>query len=486
MQIKFRINFDEPLRLDEAWPLSLPNDGTFCAIHNGQLATAFEVSFPVEGSKFAESNSELSQNTLQQWAEMRRYFARLKGYIQCVAEINYVPVEVELMYEAETDEEKASVSVDKVILTRGAIRKRKGIITYETLCGAAIGSLGEKQSNHHFIGELKNLSRRAEREGRYVDSFRYGFLLLDALYGKGQFKTTNLKTALKSEQALMDMVRDVRLQMREKIERIDDPTERILCGAFSDSEVIDHLVMMRGRYFHGKKGALMDLDWANEEGRNLCRFVNELTDIICREELRNVLSEESWDIYEKGARKSGKLVEIKLEAKIWDKNQGERILSHDICEKVGSTGNELNRIHWACQALMSLTVDDNTQEVESIVGRERHSGLFIFSIDLATSVTMDLKGWKPTVREGSEFVPMADVKYFFEEDEEEREAELRIQPSGDVVVFDNRMVRGLAIGAILNLGNPVFDGIYLVDGVERDSRMQLFRIRLKEDMAPTE
>ena len=480
MQIKYRINFDEPIRLDEAWPLSLPNNGIFRVIEDRRLAAAFEISFTQEVASCVEGSPTLSQETVQQWAQMRRYFARLKGYIQCLVEINYDPVEVELIFEAESEDEKQFVPVDKVLVTRRERRKRTKVLSYETLCGAVIGSLAEQQSSHRFIGELKSLSMRAEREGRYVDSFRYGFLLLDAIYGKGQFKTNNLKRAFTSDKVLMDVVREVRLRMKEKIQSIDDDTDRLLSGDSGDSDIIEHLISKRGHYFHGKNGALRELDWADEEGRTLSRFVNEITDLICKEELRRVLTEESWAIYEDSARRSENLVELSLEAQIWDMRQRKTIVSHNACEKVGSIDNEFNRVQWAYEALVSLMVDSDYQEVESILGKDKENGTFVFSIELGTSRTMFLETWKPAFREGSEFVPMADVRYYFGEDREEEEAELRIQVENDVVVFDNKMALTLAGASILYM-DRVFEGIYLIEGVERESKVKLFRICLREN-----
>ena len=416
MLIKYRINLDEPVRLDEAWPLSLPNNGIFRVIHEGRLATAFEVSFTHEVALSAENSPTLSNETIQQWAQMRRYFSRLKAYIQCVTEINYDPVEVELIFHAESEKEKKLLPADKILLTRREQGKRKKILSYETLCGAAIGSLIERQSNHHFIGELKTLSMRAEREGRFVDSFRYGFLLLDAIYGKGQFKTNGLKRAFKSDKQLMGMVRDVKLTIREKIQSIQDDTEQLLYEDCTEGEIVDHIISKRGDFFHGKKGVLRDLDWLDDEGRTLSRLVNEITDQICREELRHVLTDESWSMYEDSARRSENLAELLLEAQIWDVRQEKTLVSRNECAKVGSIDNEWNRVHWAKEALFDLIVDSSYQEIESISGTEKDSGAFVFSIDLGTSRTMYLDTWKPAFREESEFVPMAKVKYSFEEE----------------------------------------------------------------------
>ena len=77
-------------------------------------------------------------------------------------------------------------------------------------------------------------------------------------------------------------------------------------------------------------------------------------------------------------------------------------------------------------------------------------------------------------------MPMADVRYYFGEDREEEEAELRIQVENDVVVFDNKMALTLAGASILYM-DRVFEGIYLIEGVERESKVKLFRICLREN-----
>ena len=480
MKLKFRIEFDEPLRIDEARPLTLPNNGTFCVIRENRLATAFEVQLDADSEDLLDSGRQLSHKILKKWNDMRRYFGRLKVYIQCVAEINYDPLEVKLIFEPENDEEK-DISLQEMVIVRNELQKRKRLLSFETLCGIAIGSIGETKRNDYFIGELKNLSLRAEKEGRYIDSFRYGFLLIDALYGKGKFKTKDLQNALKSNREFVDIVNDARVLEREKIGHLNDDTEKLLCGDCMDGELIDHLVVKRGHYFHGRRGVQRDLVLTDEEGKTLCRFVSEITNLICKEKLKQVLTEESWNIYENSTRASGNTVKLQFEATIIEKESGDRIKSYDLCEQPGSLNNEWNRLYWAYDALTSLTVDGDKHEVETIVGREQGSGEFVFSVELGTSETMSFEKWKPGARTGSEFVSVADVKFFFDNEVGEREAELRVQPRGGVGPLDNRMVQNLAAMAIFGMTERPDDGLYLVQGVERENKTQLFRILLNEE-----
>ena len=397
MKLCFRIVLDEPTRIDEAWPLTLPNGRFFRVIHEDGLAIAFEVEIALSAEVVADDNTQFFQSVRGSWYETRQYFNRVKSYLQCHAEVNFDPLELELIFVCENEEEKKWVGIDKMVVGRAEYEKAKRGMDFETLSGIAIGSIGEATRNDYFIGDLKNLSLRAAREGRYVDSFRYGFLLIDALFGNGQFKTRSLQATLKSDSEFVEMVQEACVVQKEKIRHPNDEIEKLICGDFSESMIIDHLVAKRGDYFHGRRGVSRHGVAPFEEGKALGDFVGEITDLICKREIGKVLNEESWKCYNEAAEASGNVVQLRYEATIIDQNCGNRVKSRHMCKMPGSLHNKWNRLMWAYDALVSLKASNDTHEVETIVGRHVDSGSMVFfggACDLRIDFVRRVGAWK--------------------------------------------------------------------------------------------
>jgi hypothetical protein len=98
---------------------------------------------------------------------------------------------------------------------------------------------------------LTKLARAAMLQDRYIDSFRYSFLLIESVYGEGKFRSIQLKQALKASAELKGLVAAARrTRMSPKRPRNSD-TEKLLAGSPTVEDVIDHLVDKRGFYFHG-------------------------------------------------------------------------------------------------------------------------------------------------------------------------------------------------------------------------------------------
>lgn len=481
MKLGFRMVLDEPSRIDEAWPLTLPNGAIFRVIVEEELVIAFEVEIAMDPGVMRKDDSAIFQTIRSIWTEMRQYFHRIKSYLQCASEVNFDPLEVEIEFLPENDNEKKRFGNARATIGRPEHEREKRDITFETLVGIAIETIGETTKNEDFIGELKNLSLRAAREGRYIDTFRYGFLLIDALFGKGQFKTKNLQGALKNDPEFSTMVAEARIVEKERIEDARETIERLICGDFPDDQIIDHLVAKRGEYFHGRKGVRRDGVRSEEEGKILGRFVGEITDLICEKELAKVLTEECWKFYREAAEISGNVRKIRYEATIIDRSEDIRVTSIHECEMPGSLNNKWNRLMWAYDALISLNASDETHEVETIAGRDVDSGMTVFLVELATAETMSFEDWKPNRKEGSDLLSLGDIVGHYDGGRGKLELELRVQTNGDIGSPSNALVQKAAAMAVFGMNKHGRSGLYMVQGVERRSKAQLFRITLDEE-----
>ena len=266
--------------IDGEWPLSVPSGGTFEILTEDGKATAFAVEFSGRPSDiFSVVDGKASVND-HRWNEMRWFYARLKSYLQCATEIDFDPTEVEAHYIGETEQEKQQIPMYKLMVTKGADRRRRRILDHDKLAAAVFASDKDDVAAPYFIGELKSLSRRSEREERYVDSFRYDFLIVETLYGKGQFKSKQLADALKSNRQLLDTLETARDKTRLLFETPTDETATLICNSGSAEDLVDHIVKKRGYYFHGTKRIAAARDWRRDEARTLCVFSNFATDLI--------------------------------------------------------------------------------------------------------------------------------------------------------------------------------------------------------------
>ena len=58
----------------------------------------------------------------------------------------------------------------------------------------------DKYEGPRFEATLARSARKALGAQEFINSFRYSFLLIESLYGEGQFKKAGLQTALKGSQ----------------------------------------------------------------------------------------------------------------------------------------------------------------------------------------------------------------------------------------------------------------------------------------------
>ena len=380
MKICYEARFLEPVIIDGDWPLHLENGGIFKINKADGMAVAFQIEFHVEpGEIFGNQNGTISI-TDHRWNEMQSFYARLKSYIQCVAEIDFDPMEIEVHYHAQTDEEKQHIPFEGMFITKGENRKKKAILDHEILGAAVFGSIKADNQTPFFVGELKNLSRRSAREERYVDAFRYDFLIIEALYGKGQFKSAQLARSLKSARSLLSALETAREGAKWTIEEVVDDTQDAICSNSTTEELIDHLVKKRGYYFHGNPAMLRQVNWTSEEGKTLCILLGLATDAILRENTGNLYELEAWERYEECAKLQGMTTKLEVQYQLAHKNskQSQNIGTQELA--VGEPRSSRTRIKWALSTLANLDYDEEILDLKSVVGKDLLSDVELFRI----------------------------------------------------------------------------------------------------------
>ena len=380
MKIRYEIKFAEPLFIDGTWPLELPDGGRLTIVKEGSKATAFEVHYTGKPSDLFTVRDGVRSLDDKRWSRMRRFFTRLKSYIQCVTDIDFDSTEVFVHYDKETQEEKEQIRIDKLVLVKCHIEIGSPMLDHDILAAAAYGSYHTEKQAPYFIGELKSLSRRSAREGRYVDSFRYGFLIIETLYGDGQFKSRQLSDTLKSQNQFMNVLEAARDEVKWTIEKPKDDTETIICSADSTEYLVDHIVKKRGCYFHGRKEMVRDADWRDDEARALCHLLHLTTNKVCYELTRDLYNEEAWKKYEQRAREAGMVTDAETRCRLWCPTEMREVVADNCEQLIGDESSERTRVKRALDTLERVKYDDQFLELRELVCSIQESNQVLYRI----------------------------------------------------------------------------------------------------------
>ena len=438
VKIRYEVVLDEPLEIDSDWPLTLPDGGLFRVKTEAGKVNAFEVEYSGKPSDYFGSRKDgvLSVND-KRWTRMRYFFAHLKGFIQLESEANFEPTEVFAHYDSENEVEKKEIRVQKMVIEKGEDRRVRRPLDHELLGAAVRASYFGGVGLPPFVGELKSMSRRSKREGRYADSFRYSFLIVDTLYGKGQFKTNQIVKALSSNEEFVNALNVARYKFVYLAENARDETERLLARDCPIEDLIRHIVKQRGVYFHGTNELKRTGDWGNVEARKLCELMSRTTDEICRVRLTPIFGDSQWNWYQRNAARSGTLVDVVVEFRVHMRSSGDTIIVRKQPKLVGTSHSLRVRLKWALEAIENAEelrsdieeaqavekgpISDDDLELESVIGKEEKSDQELFSIRMITTKTrlngtLAGGGWDD-VRDPSDTY---DMKWYFHEAAESR------------------------------------------------------------------
>lgn len=253
MRVRYLIQLKEPIRLEDHWPISIMG-GDLCVVSKDGKAIAFEITFAGQSVDLAptveqhkEGDIKLSivaRDTLLPFVRMQ--LENAFTFLQCYFDVEILIREIEIEYAAETEEEEKQIKIKGSSAKR---QKRPLSMPYDLFTRAIMAA--EAGQAPEFEATFVSAARTAMLQERYIDSFRYSFLLIESLYGDGKFKTALLKEALKGSADFRSMVTTaLKVRMPPKRPRNSD-TEKLLAASPTVEAVIDHLVDKRGFYFHG-------------------------------------------------------------------------------------------------------------------------------------------------------------------------------------------------------------------------------------------
>ncbi len=325
MRIRYIIPIKTELVIPDHW--DIPVQGGVCRIveENGR-AKALEIVFTDQPLTHAPHIQELTEGPVKisitgrdhRMTFVRRQLDEAMAFLHCFYEIDLATEEIEAKYEGETPEEEGQIAVKAMSVGK---HKPPLPLTFDMLTRAIMAA--EKASGPKFEATLASTSRKALFEQQFINSFRYSFLLIESLYGEGQFKSSGLKSALKSNAEFVTLVKiALNDRIKPKPEHSSD-TSILLSRAPSVEDVIDHLVEKRGFYFHGnvkRKDA-----WKPEEqgaAEALALFAISIVQLIAQQAAAPMFEEAYSRRHFEDARKVG--AEIVFQIKFKFREPGEK------------------------------------------------------------------------------------------------------------------------------------------------------------------
>ncbi len=182
-------------------------------------------------------------------AEVRDHLDRAFSYLQCYFSTELELNRISIHHEAETDEEAERIVVHSFEL--GKQEDRPLPITYDFITRAIMAAENGDAPQHE--ASLAHLARENLGSERYIDSFRYSFLLIETMYGNGESRQNQLISALESHTRFVEIIEQEVATWRRPKNGHHSETDNLLTGNSTTHSVIEHLVKRRGHYFHANK-----------------------------------------------------------------------------------------------------------------------------------------------------------------------------------------------------------------------------------------
>ena len=170
----------------------LPSPVTLCSALNAKTdmsrRSKSKRSVPIQ--EIYSVTGETKTWVLDHLGDTMKFLSKLRTYIQLVGEIEFDATRTILYLEPETpQEEELSLPSGPIELVISGRPEKTPIFNFQVFTAILWKCQGDVPTHLRFMGELKAMGRRSYRQGRFLDSFRFNFLLVDSLYGQGQFKT---------------------------------------------------------------------------------------------------------------------------------------------------------------------------------------------------------------------------------------------------------------------------------------------------------
>ncbi|RVU38742.1 hypothetical protein EOI86_05580 [Hwanghaeella grinnelliae] len=315
MRICYLLKLDKPIRLEDYWPIPIL-DGQLNPVSQDGKIIAFKITFigqplslspKLEVHEHGKAKASITdRDSLLPFVSMQ--VEKAFSYLRCYFDTEILIDEIETAFEGETDEEIREIQIEK--LSTGKAEHTLEI-PYSMLTMALMAA--ESGPAPEFEATLVAASRKAMTEKRFIDSFRYSFLLIESLYGDGKFKSVQLKAALKANPDLHAIITEALSVRTPPTRPRNSDTEKLLSQSPTVNRVIDHLVDMRGFYFHGnrKRGNAWQ-PHEQDKAEVLCLLALEISMLISHEAAAPMFAEEHSKRHFEQAKNVGATMAMKV------------------------------------------------------------------------------------------------------------------------------------------------------------------------------
>jgi len=318
MRIRYTIPINRELIIPDHWDIPIQG-GTCRVIEKNGRARALEIVFTDQPLTLAPHVEKLTEGPAKisiigrdhQIAFVKRQLDEAMAFLHCFYDIDLGTDEIEAKYEGETPEEEKQIAVTAMSMAK---HKPPLPLTFDMLTRAIMAA--EKSDGPKFEATLTSTARKALSEQQFINSFRYSFLLIESLYGEGQFKSAGLKSTLKGNCGFVEIVKTA---LRDAIKPRPEHTSEtwtLLSGTPTADDVIDHLVDMRGFYFHGNVKR-RDAWKPEEQGKAeaLALFAISIAQLIAQEAAAPMFKESYAERHLADAIKAGAEIVLQIKFK---------------------------------------------------------------------------------------------------------------------------------------------------------------------------
>ncbi len=328
MDIRYKFAFERTLLLEDSWPMA-GHGAVVELLRNGDEVTHIVVTFsnqPLElAPKMVTPDAEgiaahiVMRDNLRDMA--RQIVKRFEHFLGIHHTVKIDTRNVDVEFVPKTDHERREMKVFN-FSTSASVPKSRA--TFSMIAQAFFAS--ESADDPSFVTSFVQLARQASRERRYIDSFRYCFLLFESLYGNGKFKTSQLVDAMMSHREFTDLVtRTIDEFLTDSLHQ--GSVARGLVGSHRDAKtMIEYLIDRRGHYFHGniKRTDIWRPD-QQEEAEALSEFTMFLALAVADSMAAAMFSPDIGKRYFDNAKRFGAIMTVIIRYKIRDEHD----LTHD-------------------------------------------------------------------------------------------------------------------------------------------------------------
>jgi hypothetical protein len=230
------------------------------------------------------------------------------SFLQCYFDIGLAFDDIEVKFEGESPEEEKLIAIKSMKVGK---YEEPIFLTFDMLTRALMAS--EKSDGPRFEAALIYAARSALSEQRFIDSFRYSFLLIESLYGEGRSKMEALKDDLKKSMELRSIIEIVLSDPNLAKGVAQSDTSILLGGKPSVDDVIGHLVDKRGFYFHGnvkRKDAWKPEQ--QEKAKALAFFTIDIAYLVAQKAAASMFDEKLSKKHFESAQNAGAMIVFQI------------------------------------------------------------------------------------------------------------------------------------------------------------------------------